>query len=249
MASDHPAAPAGSSTWQFVLQYQGSRILSGLVGLVFLVVIAKSVGALSSPTRSIPPGRAAIALFIVAVAMFTAKRLADHFMDHFLRREYQAKRGAVAEESVGSILDRLPKDQHVVLHDVKVARGNIDHLVFRRDGAIFLIETKSHRCNVTKRSDQIYRDGQPFEKDIVKQALSNIYDLQGTLKQLLKYPPWITTVIVFTNAWVPLRCEVHKISVINVRYLDTWMSRSGGNWKTRGILWPQIEVVRKSLTC
>jgi len=43
--------------------------------------------------------------------------------------------GAEGEEAVGAILDRLPNIR-VVQHDVPGAYGNIDHLVFRNDGAM-----------------------------------------------------------------------------------------------------------------
>jgi hypothetical protein len=88
-------------------------------------------------------------------------------------REQQAIRGAKAEEAVGAILNRLPGN-HRVLHDVPKQFGNIDHLVFREDGAIFLIESKSHHGEVTVRNDELRRDGRSFERDLVSQTLSGV---------------------------------------------------------------------------
>lgn len=52
-------------------------------------------------------------------------------------------RGAIAEEHVGSLLDRLPRDRWRVVHDVTLGRGNVDHIVIGPPG-VFTIETKSH---------------------------------------------------------------------------------------------------------
>ncbi len=52
-------------------------------------------------------------------------------------------RGAIAEEHVGALLDRLPRDRWRVVHDVTLGRGNVDHIVIGPPG-VFTIETKSH---------------------------------------------------------------------------------------------------------
>src|SRR3954469_7947705 len=57
-------------------------------------------------------------------------------MDWLKLQEGDAIRGAEAGESIGAILARLPAN-HLVLHDVNARYGNIDHVVFREDGAVF----------------------------------------------------------------------------------------------------------------
>ena len=52
-------------------------------------------------------------------------------------------RGALAEEQVGALLDRLPRDRWRVVHDATLGRGNVDHIVIGPPG-VFTIETKSH---------------------------------------------------------------------------------------------------------
>jgi hypothetical protein len=52
-------------------------------------------------------------------------------------------RGALAEEHVGGVLDRLPRERWRVVHDATLGRGNVDHIVIGPPG-VFTIETKSH---------------------------------------------------------------------------------------------------------
>lgn len=245
MESSPSAQPAGSSTWQFVLRYQGRRILVGLVGLLFLSLIAAVLYSFITPVLRIPPAKALALFFVLGSAIFIVQRLVDRAMDRYERQERQAEQGAVAEESVGAILDRLPKDQHVVLHDVKTRRGNIDHLVFRRDGAIFIIETKSHHGTITECSGELRRDGHSFEKNIVQQTLFEIYDLRDILAPHFSKTPWSTAAIVFTNGRVPLAITVSKISVINIQNLEGWIGKTLGDATISAELWPQMDAIRK----
>ncbi len=82
-----------------------------------------------------------------------------------------------AEEKIGALLDQLPAD-YVVWHDVKTDGGNIDHLAFRKDGAVFLIETKSHHGNIAQKDGQLCRNGQPLEKKFIGQAHRNVFWLK-----------------------------------------------------------------------
>lgn len=245
MASDPPTTPAGSSTWQFVLRFQGRRILVGLVGLLSLSLIVAVLYSFITPVLRIPPAKALALFFVLGSAIFIIQRLVDKTMDRYERRERQAEQGAIAEESIGAILDRLPRDQHVVLHDVKTRRGNIDHLVFRRDGAIFIIETKSHHGTITESSGELRRDGHPFEKNIVQQTLFEIYDLRDILAPHFSKTPWSTTAIVFTNGRVPSAITISKIAVINVQALEGWMRKTLGDATIGAELWPQMDAIRK----
>jgi Holliday junction resolvase-like predicted endonuclease len=164
----------------------------------------------------------------------------DHYfigwMDFAFRREGDAARGAEAEEHVGAILNGLSSDC-VVLHDVPAQFGNIDHLVFRHDGAIFLIETKSHRGRVTEQSAAKF----------VQQTLRNILWLRDVLKSRFGIEPWIHAAIVFTKGYVRLHWTIQRVAVIRPSYLARWMAKQPGNSPLAERLLPRIERVKKEL--
>jgi hypothetical protein len=167
-------------------------------------------------------------------------------LDWLKKRQGHASRGAQAEENVGAILDRLPENCRV-LHDVNTGRGNIDHVVFRQDGTIFLIETKSHRGTVSEECGELRRNGAPFEKDLLKQTHGNVYWLRDLLTPHLGIQPWINAAIVFPNAFVTNRRTLRGVDVMNAGYLERWMARAKGNPQVAKELWPQIGQITQEL--
>jgi len=148
-------------------------------------------------------------------------------IDRFREREKRAIQGAEGEEAVGAILDRLPNIQ--VQHDVKIPYGNIDHLVHRKDGAVFVLETKSHRGGkIEARNGQLLRDGKLLQKDSVAQVQRNVAHVKDDLRARYGLTPWIHAAVVFTNAFVEPHCEVGHVEVINISYLERWMAKKPG---------------------
>jgi len=135
-----------------------------------------------------------------------------------------------------------------VLHDVPKEFGNIDHLVFRADGAIFVIETKSHHGKVTVQNGELRRDDRPFEKNFVKQTLDNTSWVKAFIAGRFGFEPsWIHAAIVFTNAHVPSHCRLVNVAVIRPSYLERWMAKQPGNAQAAQKLWPQMDKVEAQL--
>ena len=112
----------------------------------------------------------------------------------------QRRQGAEAEAYVRRILYQLPKRQFSIFNDIRAKYGNIDHLVINRHGKIFLIETKSHRGKVTYDGKHLCLNGKPFRKNPIAQVARNIKWLRTTIENTCGPTPWITGIIVFTNA-------------------------------------------------
>jgi hypothetical protein len=74
------------------------------------------------------------------VALLVTIFVVSHFVLPLVERR---DRGAVGEEHVGRLLERLPRGDWRVIHDATFGHGNIDHIVIGPAGA-FTIETKSH---------------------------------------------------------------------------------------------------------
>jgi hypothetical protein len=153
------------------------------------------------------------------VAALAINKFVIPCLDWLKKRQRDASRGAQAEESVGAILDRLPENC-IVLHDLNTGWGNIDHVVFRQDGAVCLIETKSRGGTVSEVGGELRCNGKPFEKDILKQTHGNIYWLRDFLKVRFGVTPWINAAIVFPSASVNVRRTLRGVDAINSGYLE-----------------------------
>lgn len=182
-----------------------------------------------------------VILFVIAI-----DRLVVSKMDGLPRREGNAHRGAGAEEKIGAVLDGLPRN-YAVRHDVNTGRGNLDHLVFRRDGAVFLIETQSHSGRITRVDGQLRRNGQLLEKNFVKQTLDQVSWLKHFLKAHAGFEPWIHAAIVFTDAHVEKHLNLNHVDVFHASYLTRWLERAGGDPRAAVMLWPQVESLKNKL--
>jgi Nuclease-related domain len=180
-------------------------------------------------------------------ALYGIDRLAIPFLDKLIVEEKNAIRGAEAEDLVGSILDRLPKN-YTVIHNVPTGFGDIDHLVFRDDGAIFVVETKSHQGHLTVRDGQLLRDGRPFDKDFIKQTLGNVKWVKDKIAENSQFQPtWIHAAVVFTRARVPLHCEISNVAVIRPSYMERWMAKAKGNARNAQAFWPKHPDIKSLL--
>jgi hypothetical protein len=85
------------------------------------------------------------ALVGVEAVVIGAMALADRRVEPIFSRWLQ---GAVGEEEVGALLEKLREEGWQAIHDVVVGeRGNVDHILVG-PGGIFTIETKSHRGRI-----------------------------------------------------------------------------------------------------
>ena len=170
----------------------------------------------------------ATTLLACLVGLIVVGRVLLPGMDFLKKREAQAIQGARAEEEVASILARFP-DSCIILHDIAARYGNIDHLVLREDGAIFLIETKSHRGKITAESGILSRNGLPFEKDFIRQTTTNVFWLRDILREQFQIKAWVNAAIVFPNAFVAVRSTLYGVDVINTNCLEHWIQKARGN--------------------
>jgi hypothetical protein len=217
-------APGGSTRWMAEERRSGRRKIGMLamaaLSEVFLLFI-------SLPT--------AVGVPIALAGFWAIDRSFLRWMDLLSRREQDAIRGAEAEEKVGAQLDRLANC--VVLHDVPADYGNVDHLVFRKDGAVFLFETKS-RCGTI--TDAV---AAPY----LKQTHWNVYWLRDVLKSKLGIKPWIHAAIVFPNATVKVRSTMRGVEILSGSELERWISQAHGDPVIAHHLWPEIERIKSEL--
>jgi len=245
---DVSANLAGRSPRQLEERWNTRRKIIGLsaIGLIFIVSALAVLYFLGNRTSIFQTG-GLLLLCVSFLIMRTAERVAGPEMDRLLRREKHARRGAVAEEKIGALLDGLAEN-YAVRHDVSTGRGHIDHLVFRRDGAVFLIETRSHSGWITRHDSQLLRNGQPLEEDLIQQTLDHISWLKKFLKARAGFEPWIHAAIVFTDAHVEKHLNLNNIDVFNASHLTRWLERTRGNPRASVFLWPQVENLKNELS-
>ena len=79
-------------------------------------------------------------------------------------------KGAEGERLTGQLLEHLPVDSFVTLHDLRIpgSRANIDHVVIGSSG-VHTVETKHYRREVTIRNGQVWSGGRSLER-VVAQA-------------------------------------------------------------------------------
>ncbi len=183
----------------------------------------------------------------VVLALLFVMRLAPDILEKFLgtnkKQERHYSQGAKGEEQVGELLAQLGTD-YVIMHDWTSPYGNIDHIVYDKTGNIFILETKSHFGKVTANGDQLLRNGHTFEKDIIKQALSNSYWVKEKVEARLGCNAWVTPVLVFTNAFVTFGKPIKGVYYINKKYLLQFLQTHKGSSPAGVKLWEIREKIK-----
>lgn len=160
-------------------------------------------------------------MVIVSVKIYHWAEAMGDKADKFTDRAISWKQGAVVEESVGGLLEALPKNYFVV-NDFVTKKGTIDYIVVGPKG-ILTIETKSHKGVVTNNGEKLLSDGHPFEKDFIKQAWAQSYIVQDLLAEkgvcALRPQP----VIVFTDADVQVKERVGRVQIIGIKDLHAFL--------------------------
>src|SRR5258705_21325 len=99
-------------------------------------------------------------------------------------KEQESEAKPLARESSACVTNTLSalEQKCLVVHEVAARYGNIEHLIIREDGAVFLIETRLHRGFVTHNNQgELLVDGRPFEEDFIRQTTTNAFVLRDLL--------------------------------------------------------------------
>ena len=217
--------PAGQSTRKMQKRHYNRRMLILItilaVGILFFLILSATL----TP----------VAIIVFFVGLAVVMKYLGETGENAKRMEGKAERGAIAEESMGDMLNKLP-GENLVLHDVKSKFGNIDHIIISKIKGIILVETKSHHGKITAEGNNLLINGKPPEKDFIKQTLNNCYWLKDWIKNNLGLEVWVNCVIVFTNGFVSVRGKIKGVEVINAGYFSAYFERLPEN-RTVALLW------------
>lgn len=84
---------------------------------------------------------------------------------------------------------------------------------------------ESHRGTVTFDNGSLLRDGKQFEKDFVKQAWAECSAVRDILAKWEIKEPAAEPLIVFSNAFVKVKGKANGASVINLKFLPSYLER------------------------
>ena len=236
-AMAHPQSQLPSSTRRMAIQRRQSAALIAILTLLALVGISLVI------KDSKPLGIGGTTVLALLILMGAISRHADREITYLLRRERHALRGAKGEEEVERILSSLDC-AYFVINDIATPYGNIDHVVLSQAGGVFLIETKSHRGKVEMHDDVLTLNGHPPTKDFIGQVLRNTYWLRDEISPIVGTKPWITAILVFTNAFVPRIKPVKGVRVLNKRFLMEALA-SSNSWASQ--IWGAREPISRKL--
>lgn len=231
---------AGKSTRDMAKRRRKAYFQIGLIAIGVLIIF----WLVSANQKALGIGGGTMLVLLVIALFF--KTYAERLIDRGSKKELRAIRGAKAEEKVGDILAQLSPD-YLVLHDVSNPYGNIDHVVIGRNNGIFLIETKAHGGTVTVKDGTLLVNNHLPEKDFIKQTVGNAYWLRDEVTKIVGEPPWITPVIVFTNAFVKSNKPVKGVTVVNRKYLLSLLQRNGRPNLVNARVWETREEIKTRL--
>jgi hypothetical protein len=230
---------AGRSTRKMAAR----RRSAGLTYLILALGVAIALFIIATNPQAL--GVTGVGLLALIIGMRIFGDLLTSRAERLFKAEKRAIRGARGEETIERILDSLGP-QFYILHDIECPYGNVDHIVLSQSHGVFLIETKAHGGKVEVLNDRLLVNGKPPEKDFITQATRNVYWLKERFSLAYGLNVWITPVIVFTNAFVPLTKPVKSVVIINKKYLANELSRGRLNAAAED-LWERREQVERLL--
>lgn len=202
----------GGSTFEMAEKRRKNMITIAIIGVIVFVVILSMLNNIQAL------GIGGIGALMLLGLVWIFPDILDDILGKKQKEVKRAIRGANAEVHIDSFLSTLSKD-YSVINDISCPFGNIDHIVLSKNGAIFLIETKSHHGKVTFQENIIYINGHLPEKDFISQTLKNTYWLREKITEITGIKAWVFPIIVFTNAFVPFSKPIKGINIVNRKFL------------------------------
>ena len=230
---------AGKSTRTMAKKRGFMAIWLILIGMIAVIII----GALLQNYKSVGIGGGGILVLLIVL------RVLPDFIEDISKKKFKeekrATRGAIGKRKLGKS-SGLTSDFYI-LHDITSPYGNIDHIVISKNGDIFLLETKAHGGKVTSSGNMLLVNGKQPEKDFISQTLRNSYWLRDKVNDTINIIPWITPIIVFTNAFVPPIKPIKGVAVINKKYLNSFLQKVRKPSTSTKCIWEKKEMISNCL--
>ena len=225
--------PAGGFTSRMAAYFARRNKIDRIFFYFFFVMLLLCI-----PMIFIYHNKPAAYLGTVFIVLYLYKELSTiirYEKEDRLNKNTYAK-GARGEIEIGKLLGKLGEN-FKVWHDVPSNFGNIDHIVLCKNGEVVLIETKAHSGTVKIEGTNILINGQPPEKNMIRQCLQNVFYLRELIQTTAQQSVWITPILVFTDAFVNPGKPIKGIRIMNKKYLLQTIHELANNVKYGNTLW------------
>ena len=136
-------------------------------------------------------------MLLLPLGALAVKPIAEAYID----RQLNWRRGAVAEQTIGELLNQLRYEGWIVMHDIEQEyEGNVDHLL-SGPGGVFMVETKWRR----------YQDKHLTK---AKRQAVKLHDELGV---------WVTPVIALCERQKPTPFKTKGVWVVPRQSLLEWL--------------------------
>ncbi|HRH23105.1 MAG TPA: nuclease-related domain-containing protein [Candidatus Magasanikbacteria bacterium] len=160
---------------------------------------------------------------------------------------FSALNGLDGEMIVRRELAKLP-NEYVVFHGLKLREPyDVDFVVVGPTG-IFAIDAKSHRGRMGYDGEELTRDGNRLEKNILFQTMSEALDVHTFLLSELQREYFVKPVIVFSSSWARISFgnnDKKGVCVIGKKWLRKIIIENDAEKLSREALHAIEEVLRK----
>lgn len=150
------------------------------------------------------------------------------------------------EDGIKDLLDALDDTYHV-MHDIETPGGNIGHIVISRNAGVFLIEADSFSGDATIRDEALQEGGFQAEPRLIDQCMDKSHWLRDRIGEIIGEKPWITSLLVVPDGYVPEKPKIEGIRVIARPTLLPTLSENGGRRRKSARLWEARELIADSL--
>jgi hypothetical protein len=180
------------------------------------------------------------------LALLAIGELTVRILDWVRRHPPPPKPDAVGREPVGPLLERLSAGD-VVMHQLRVAAGLIEHLVFRADGVVFLVETHPASGWVGKQGHAFRLNGRPLPIHLFKRVRRKLKWLGNFLAKELRCTPRLQAGLVFPNAQVAAGYHADGLALLGLEHLQPWLDAAEPDDQFSKKLWPRMSDVKREL--
>ena len=120
----------------------------------------------------------------------------------------------------------------------------IEHVVIGRKVGVFLIKTETFSGKVVVDGNTLRINDKIPEQDFIAMTLQKTNWLMDEISPIVGSTPWITPVVVFTNALISPTKPVKGVHIIHKKYLLNTLQRANKHHAVNALIWEQKEAIK-----
>jgi len=167
---------------------------------------------------------------------------------YFYLRKYRIYSGGwEGEKQLAKLLSSKLSDDYILINDLYLHNGDIDHIVLGPSG-IFVLETKNWNGDITCNGDEWQRVGKRNFKGSpsrqVKRNAAKIKHIIDSSQAFRSLGVWVEGIVVFTNNHATLHLNNPTVFILKLPQLPNYITTHGSSNNYSG---QQIEAIGKEI--